>query len=57
MGRKKLWDVRIVLPLESETLERIDAALAEGETRLGWIRGVIERELKRRGATKKSGKR
>jgi hypothetical protein len=48
MGRKKLWDQRILLPLASETVERIDAALAEGEARLDLIREAIERELKRR---------
>lgn len=48
MGRKKLWDERILLPLASETLERIDAALRDDETRLDLIRAAIERELKRR---------
>jgi hypothetical protein len=49
MGRKKLWDERILLPLASETLEKIDAALADGEARLDLIREAIDRELKRRG--------
>lgn len=48
MGRKKLWDERILLPLATETLERIDAALDDGETRLDLIRLAVERELKRR---------
>lgn len=48
MGRKKLWDERILLSLASETLERIDAALQKGEARLDLIREAIERELKRR---------
>jgi len=48
MGRKKLWDERILLPLAAETLERIDAALDAGETRLDLIRDAIDRELKRR---------
>ena len=48
MGRKKLWDARILLPLTSETLERLDAALQEGEARLDLIRAAIDRELKRR---------
>ena len=48
MGRKKLWDERILLPLTSEMLERLDASLADGETRLDLIREAIERELKRR---------
>lgn len=48
MGRKKVWDQRILLPLKSETVERMDAALQEGELRLDLIREGIERELKRR---------
>lgn len=48
MGRKKLWDERILLPLAEGTLDRIDAQLAETETRLDLIRAAIERELKRR---------
>jgi hypothetical protein len=48
MGRKKLWDERILLPLAAETLEQIDGALAETETRLDLIREAIKRELKRR---------
>lgn len=50
MGRKKLWDERILLPLASETLGRVDDALKDGETRLDLIRVAIERELKRRKA-------
>ncbi len=48
MGRKKLWDERILLPLASETLDRIDTNLDDAETRLDLIRAAIERELKRR---------
>lgn len=48
MGRKKLWDERILLPLKAETLERLDALLHEGEVRLDLIREAIEKELKRR---------
>jgi len=48
MGRKKLWDERILLPLTAETLERIDAVLQKDETRLDVIRAAIEKELKRR---------
>lgn len=50
MGRKKLWDERILLPLKAETLGRVDAALRDGEARLDLIREAIERELKRRKA-------
>lgn len=48
MGRKKVWDERILLPLKAETLERLDTLLHEGEIRLDLIREAIERELKRR---------
>lgn len=48
VGRKKLYDIRILLPLKSETLERLDGLLGEGETRLDLIREAIDRELKRR---------
>lgn len=48
MGRKKLWNERILLPLTAETLERIDAALEDGEARVDMIRSAIDRELKRR---------
>jgi hypothetical protein len=48
MGRKKLWAERITLPLSTEQLDRIDGALAEGQTRLDLIREAIERELNRR---------
>jgi hypothetical protein len=48
MGRKKLWDERILLPLTAETLVRIDTNLGDEETRLDLIRQAIDRELKRR---------
>lgn len=48
MGRKKLWTERITLPLTTETLERLDTLLHEGEIRLDLIREAIEKELKRR---------
>lgn len=48
MGRKKLWDERILLPLTSETVERMDGLLAKDEARLDLIREAIDRELKRR---------
>jgi hypothetical protein len=48
MGRKKLWDARILLPLKAKTLGQIDAALTDGEARLDLIREAIERELLRR---------
>lgn len=48
MGRKKVWDERILLPLKTETLELIDADRKEGEDRVSWIRDAIDRKLKRR---------
>lgn len=48
MGRKKLWDERILVPLTTETVERLDAAREDDEDRLDVIRAGIERELKRR---------
>jgi hypothetical protein len=50
MGRKKLWTDRLTLPLTAETVERMDAALRDGEARLDLIREAIEKELKRRKA-------
>ena len=52
MGRKKLWGERITLPISTEMLEGVDAALQKDETRLGLIRLAIEKELKRRGRHK-----
>lgn len=48
MGRKKLWDERLTLPISTEMLERIDGLLAKDEARLDLIREALERELKRR---------
>ena len=48
MGRKKLWTERLTLPLDRETVERLDAAREDDEDRLDVIRAGIERELKRR---------
>jgi hypothetical protein len=50
MGRKKLWTERLTLPLAEETVQRLDAALRDDETRLDLIREAIEKELKRRKA-------
>ncbi len=48
MGRKKLWDERLLVPLTKETVARLDAAREDDEDRLDVIRAAIERELKRR---------
>jgi metal-responsive CopG/Arc/MetJ family transcriptional regulator len=48
MGRKKMWDERILLPLTNAILKQIDAARSKDETRVDLIRHAIELELKRR---------
>lgn len=52
MGRKKLYPVRVTLPLTDEMAEGIDASLTEGEDRVEMIRDSIDRELKRRERSK-----
>lgn len=50
VGRKKLFPVRITLPLTAEMVARLDATLDKdaGEDRVSVIRAAIDRELKRR---------
>lgn len=48
MGRKKLYPVRVTLPLTEEMAEEIDALLFDGEDRVEMIRDAITRELTRR---------
>ncbi len=50
VGRKKLFPVRITLPLTAEMVARLDASLdkASGEDRVSVIRDAIELQLKRR---------
>ena len=48
VGRKMEFPDRITLPLAAGVVERIDAALEDGEPRLDLIRAAIDRELKRR---------
>jgi len=48
MGRKKLWDERILLPLTADTIAEMDRLLEDGETRLDLVRYAIEMELRRR---------
>ena len=47
MGRKKEFQVRILLPMTDEMAEKIDAALEEDQDRVTWIRDAIDRKLKR----------
>lgn len=55
VGRKKLFPVRITLPLTAEMVARLDASLdkAAGEDRVSVIRDAIELHLKRRERRKK----
>jgi hypothetical protein len=57
MGRKKLWTARLTLPLDRETVDRLDAARRDDEDRLDVIRAGIDRELEVREKAKKPSKR
>ena len=48
MGRKRINEEQTPARFPAGTLERIDAALADGEKRADLIREAVERELKRR---------
>lgn len=48
VGRRKLYDTRVALPLRRETVGRIDAVLRPRETRLDLIRAAIDDEVRRR---------
>jgi hypothetical protein len=48
MGRKRINDEQTPARFPAGTLERIDAALADGENRSDLIREAVVRELKRR---------
>lgn len=48
MGRKKLWEEDMQARFAKGTMMRIEASLEEGETKTDFVRGAIEKELKRR---------
>ncbi len=48
MGRKRINDEQTPARFPAGTLERIDAALEDGEKRSDLIRDAVDRELKRR---------
>jgi metal-responsive CopG/Arc/MetJ family transcriptional regulator len=48
MPRRKLFEERVNLPLTTDLLARMDAALEADEYRLDFIRDAIKRELERR---------
>jgi metal-responsive CopG/Arc/MetJ family transcriptional regulator len=52
MGRAKLFEKRITLPLSAELLAQIDTKLGEGEARLDFIRAAIQEKLGRAGKRK-----
>jgi hypothetical protein len=56
-GRRKLYTNRILLPLAPGVLERIDLMLENGETRLDFIRAMIERGLALRELETKRGRK
>jgi hypothetical protein len=48
IGRPKLYEMRLLLPMAAGMLADIDAIIGKGETRLDLIRAAIEREIERR---------
>lgn len=48
MGRTKLFEEQLRVPLPHGSIARIDAALEDGEPRLDLIREAIEKEVLRR---------
>lgn len=54
MGRKRINEEQTPARFPAGTLERIDAALDDGEKRADLIRQAVERELKRRAKAKSS---
>jgi metal-responsive CopG/Arc/MetJ family transcriptional regulator len=59
MPRRRLFEVRINLPLTAELLARVDAALESDEYRVDFVRDALKRELERRevvGPKRKPGK-
>jgi hypothetical protein len=53
MGRKLEWPEKFLIAFAAGTLERIRAALAEGEDARSLVRVAVDRELKRRERVKK----
>ena len=48
MGRKLEWPEKFLVSFAAGTLDRIRAALGEGEDARSLVRQAIEREIKRR---------
>ena len=54
LGRPKVFDEQLRVPLIAGSIARIDAVLDKGEARLDMIREAIEREIKRRSKASKA---
>lgn len=48
VGRKKLFNNRLTVPISDELLNRVDAVLISDENRLDLIRDALTREVMRR---------
>jgi hypothetical protein len=57
MGRPKKWRESTLARLAAGTLDRIKAALGDGEHKTDFIRTAIERELRRREGKERKPKR
>jgi len=53
MGRRKRWSEEMQARFEEGTFARISEALGDGEDRTDFVRLAVERELHRRGRSRK----
>ena len=57
MTRRKIFEVRVTLPITADLLARVDAALEPDEYRVDFIRDALKRELERRQRPPRAPKR
>ena len=57
MTRRKIFEVRVTLPITADLLARVDAALEPDEYRVDFIRDALKREIERRRPTPRVSKR
>jgi hypothetical protein len=57
MTRRKIFEVRVTLPITADLLARVDAALEPDEYRVDFIRDALKRELDRRRPPPRAPKR
>jgi metal-responsive CopG/Arc/MetJ family transcriptional regulator len=57
MTRRKIFEVRVTLPITADLLARIDAILEPDEYRVDFIRDALKREIERRRPTPRAPKR